>query len=92
MIPSSRDEIRATVLRVLGEVAPEADLERIRPAVSFRDQLDLDSMDFLNFVIGLHHALGVDIPESDYPKLATLDGGVEHLVSLGASPDKERAR
>jgi acyl carrier protein len=90
VIPSSRDEIRATVLRVLGDVAPEADLERIKPAVTFRDQLDLDSMDFLNFVIGLHHALGVDIPESDYPKLATLEGCVEHLASLGGAPNKER--
>jgi acyl carrier protein len=90
--PSSRDEIRATVLRALGEVAPEADLGRIKPAVSFRDQLDLDSMDFLNFVIGIHRAFGVDIPEADYPKLATLEGCVEHLASLGASSDKERVR
>jgi acyl carrier protein len=91
--PANRDEIRATVLRVLGDIAPEADLERITPEVSFRDQLDLDSMDALNFVIGLHHALGVDIPESDYPKLATLEGCVEHLASLtGIPPNKERAR
>ena len=92
MTPSSRDAIRAAVLRVLGDVAPEADLERIRPTVSFRDQLDLDSMDFLNFMIGLHHAFGVDIPESDYPKLATLEGCVEHLATLGAASDKERVR
>jgi acyl carrier protein len=91
--PARRDEIRATVLRVLGDIAPEADLERITPAVSFRDQLDLDSMDTLNFVIGLPHALGVDIPESDYPKLATLDGCVEHLAALTATPpNKERLR
>jgi acyl carrier protein len=93
MTPASRDEIRATVLRVLGEIAPEADLDRITPAVSFRDQLDLDSMDVLNFVIGLHQALGVDIPESDYPKLATLEGCVEHLASLaGTPPNKESVR
>jgi acyl carrier protein len=87
----TKDELRATILRALGEIAPEADLGRITPAVSFRDQLDLDSMDFLNFVIGLHQALGVDIPESDYPKLATLDGCVEHLASLDATPHKETA-
>jgi acyl carrier protein len=87
----TKDELRATVLRVLGEVAPEADLGRIRPAVSFRDQLDLDSMDCLNFMIGLHQALGVDIPESDYPKLATLEGSVEHLAALGRAPGKETA-
>jgi acyl carrier protein len=90
VIPASRDEIRATVLRVLGDVAPEADLQGIKPLTRFRDQLDLDSMDFLNFVIGLHQALGVDIPESDYPKLATLEGCVEHLAALGVPRDKER--
>lgn len=92
MTPTSKDEIRGIVLRVLGEIAPEADPARIKPAVSFRDQLDLDSMDFLNFVIGLHQAFRVDIPESDYPKLATLEGCVEHLASLDASTDKETAR
>ncbi len=76
----TRDELRATVLGCLGEVAPEADPARIKPDVSFRDQLDLDSMDVLNFVIALHQALGVDVPEIDYPKLATLDGCVEYLA------------
>jgi acyl carrier protein len=76
------DEIRSTVLRILGEIAPEADLTRIKPDVSFRDQLDIDSMDFLNFVIAVHEALHVEIPEADYPKLATLNGCVEYLVSL----------
>jgi acyl carrier protein len=78
------DELRATVLRCLGEVAPEADPARVKPDVSFRDQLDLDSMDFLNFVIALHQALGVDVPEVDYPKLATLDGCVEYLAEAAA--------
>ena len=86
--PNARDEIRTVVLRVLGEIAPEADLARIKPDVSFRDQLDLDSMDLLNFLIGLHETLRVDIPEADYPKLATLDGCVEHLASLRAGPGK----
>ena len=76
------DEIAATVLRMLGEIAPEADLTRIKPDVSFRDQLDIDSMDFLNFVIAVHEALHVEIPEADYPKLATLNGCVEYLSAL----------
>lgn len=75
------EEIRAIVLRVLGEIAPEADLSHVRPDVSFRDQLDLDSMDVLNFVTVLHDALGVDVPESDYSKLATLDAAVEYLAA-----------
>jgi acyl carrier protein len=77
------DEIRSTVLRILGEIAPEADLTRIKPDVSFRDQLDIDSMDFLNFVIAVHEALHVEIPEADYPKLATLNGCVEYLAARG---------
>lgn len=75
----TRDELRATVLRVLGDIAPEADLAALHPDIGFRDQLDLDSMDVLNFVVGLHTALGVDIPETDYPQLATLDACVDYL-------------
>jgi len=77
----TQDEIRATVLRILGEIAPEADLTRLKSNVSFRDQLDIDSMDFLNFVIALDEELDVRIPESDYPKLSTLDACVELFSS-----------
>ena len=73
------DDLRATIVRVLGDVAPEADLASLKPDVAFREQLDLDSMDLLNFVVGLHGALGVEIPEADYPKLTTLDACVEYL-------------
>ena len=76
----TRDQIRTTVLRALGDVAPEADLATLAPDVEFREQLDLDSMDLLNFVVGLHAALGVDVPEPDYPRLATLDGCVDYLA------------
>jgi acyl carrier protein len=82
----TRDEIKTTVLRALGEIAPEADLAAIKPDVSFRDQLDIDSMDFLNFVIAVHEALHVEIPEADYPKLITLNGCVEYLASLLEKP------
>ena len=83
----TKDEIRTVVLRSLGEIAPEADPATIKPDVGFRDQLDLDSMDFLNFVIALHQALGVDIPEADYPRLATLDGCVEYLAQAAPRRD-----
>ena len=79
------DQIKDTVLRLLGEIAPEADLTAVKPDVTFRDQLDLDSMDFLNFVILLHKTFGVDIPESDYPKYATLKGCVEQLAGKQAT-------
>jgi acyl carrier protein len=77
------DEIRVAVLRALGAIAPEADLSTITPDLPLRDQLDLDSMDLLNFVIAVHAALRVEIPEADYPKLATLDGCVDYLVRAG---------
>jgi len=77
----TRDEIKATVLRILGGIAPEADLASLKPDVSFRDQLDIDSMDFLNFVIAIDEELGVPIAESDYPKLGTLEDCIEFLTS-----------
>ena len=81
----TENEIRETVLGVLGGIAPEADPATLEPDVSFRDQLDIDSMDFLNFAIGLHEELGIEIPEADYPKLQTLDGCVEYLArAVGA--------
>jgi acyl carrier protein len=77
----TRDEIRATVLRVLGDIAPEADLDTLRGDVPLREQLDLDSMDLLNVAVGLHTALGIEIPEADYPKVSTLDACVAYLES-----------
>jgi acyl carrier protein len=85
----TREEIRTVVLRVLGDIAPEADLGALAPDVPFREQLDLDSMDLLNVVVGLHAAVGVDIPEADYPKLATLDACVTYLTSkVAESPGR----
>lgn len=81
---SSPDEIRAIVLSALGEIAPEADAASIAPGENLREQLDLDSMDFLNFVIAVHERLGIEIPEADYPRLASLDGAVAYLAAKGA--------
>ena len=75
----TRDEVRAVVLRVLKEIAPEADVEALDPGVDLREQIDLDSMDVLSVMVGLHRALDVEIPESDYPQLATLAGCVDYL-------------
>jgi acyl carrier protein len=75
------DEIRDTVLRALTDIAPEADPAGLRPDVGLRDQLDIDSMDFLNFIIAVHEELGVDIPEADYPRLQTLDDFVDYLTA-----------
>jgi acyl carrier protein len=83
----TKEEIRSTVLRSLGEIAPEADLNQLKPDVSFRDQLDIDSMDFLNFVIALAEELHVSIPESEYAKLSSLNSSVELLSSLKHDAD-----
>ena len=74
-------DIRKMVHEELNNIAPEADLASIDPAADLREALDIDSMDFLNFVIAIHHRLGVDIPEIDYPKLVTLDGAVAYLTA-----------
>lgn len=71
--------IRKAILEELGNIAPEADLAAVDPAADLREALDIDSMDFLNFVIALHRRLAVDIPEIDYPKLVTLDGAMTYL-------------
>ncbi len=76
----TRDEIRRGVLLDLNEIAPEADLSRLDPAVPLRDQLDLDSVDMLHFVAAMDARFGVAVPEVDYPRMATLDGCVEYLA------------
>jgi len=75
------EQLKSTVLDALSDVAPELERDKIDPRIDLREQLDLDSMDFLNFVVGLHKALGVDIPEADYRKIATLDACVAYLAA-----------
>ena len=77
----SEDAVREKVLAILAELAPEVDVHALRPDVRLRDQMDIDSMDFLNFAIGLHKAFGVEIPEADYRQLGTLDGCVAYLAA-----------
>ncbi len=81
----NNDRIRDLVVSVLRRIAPESDPAALPPGAILRDELDLDSMDFLNFVLGLHERLGLDIPESDYPNLYTLDGAVAYLSSKATS-------
>lgn len=77
----TREEIRLAVVKALTSVAPEIDPQSLQPDTVFRQEFDLDSMDFLNFVIGLHTSLGVEIPEPDYGKVATLNTAVDYLES-----------
>jgi len=77
----TREEVRQAVLRILGSIAPEADLTRLDPDVPFRDQLDIDSMDVLNFFVALDKDLHVDVAEADYAKVSTLNACVEHVTA-----------
>ncbi|MBM4123631.1 MAG: acyl carrier protein [Nitrospira sp.] len=81
-VPLTAEEVARAALRILGEIAPEADVASLKPDVSFRDQMDIDSMDFLNFVIALHEALRIDIPEADYSKLSSLTGCVNYVLAM----------
>lgn len=74
-------DIRALAADVLGGIAPEAELASVGDDEDLREALDLDSMDFLNFVIGLSQRSGRSIPEVDYPRLFTLRGLVDYLAN-----------
>ncbi|MDE1990364.1 MAG: acyl carrier protein [Betaproteobacteria bacterium] len=73
------DPLHAQVIAVLQAIAPEVEGEDLVPDEPLRRQVDLDSMDWLNFLIGLHRAFQVDIPESDYARLVTLDDVADYL-------------
>lgn len=73
-------DIKKVVEEELNNIAPEADLTTVDPAADLREALDVDSMDFLNFITAIHQRLGIDIPELDYPKLVTLNGAVAYLT------------
>lgn len=73
------EQLRAIVLDVVGDVAPEADLGSIDPKVSFHDQFEIDSVDYLNIMMTLEARLELAIPEADYPKLSSLEGCIEYL-------------
>lgn len=79
------DNIRGEVLSVLTTIAPEVEADGIRDDGLLRDQVDLDSMDWLNFLIGIHKRLQVDIPESDYASLRTLTDVVRYVEQHGTA-------
>jgi len=74
------DEIKNVILEIIQDIDDEADLENLDPGEALRDQLDLDSMDFLDIVMELRKRYQIQIPEADYPQLATLDSCVSYLM------------
>ena len=73
------EELRAVVIATLKTIAPEVEEGDLRPDRPLRNQVDVDSMDWLNFLIGLHEKLKVDIPEADYARLVTLGDVLDYL-------------
>jgi acyl carrier protein len=76
----NEEEIRRAVLDAVHRVAPDVDVGSLDPAGDLREQADLDSVDILNLVVRLHETLGVDVPETDYEEMTTLDGAVVYLT------------
>jgi len=83
-------ELHDVVIRALTEVAPDIDPAGIDPGSDLAEQLDIDSMDFLNIIVAVHEQTGIEIPERDYAKLSTLDDAVAYLLAAqqrGAGAD-----
>lgn len=79
MNATSQTQIRETILRVLGDIAPNANIQVINPDISFHDQIELDSIDFLRLMMSLEKEMNVTIFDFDYPKLSTLKGCERYL-------------
>ncbi|MDA8043738.1 MAG: phosphopantetheine-binding protein [Actinomycetota bacterium] len=78
----TRDQAHRLIRSTLRQVAPEVDLDQVSPDETLQEALDLDSIDFLNFVAGLSKATGRDIPERDYPQMSTVEGCIAYLTAL----------
>lgn len=77
----TRTQVQDAIVQALTSVAPELGSTPLNPDVPLRDQVDLDSMDFLRFVMELHKLLGVEVPESDYAKLPSLTAAADYLAA-----------
>lgn len=76
----TKAEAKALIQQVLLDIAPEAEFDKLPGKAQLREELDLDSMDFLDFVAALHERAGIDIPEAEYGQLATLDDAIAYLT------------
>lgn len=73
-------QVRQTVIDIIADIAPDEDVTGIDDKISLREQLDLDSMDFLDIVMELRKRHKVEVPQEDYPKLASLESCVAYLT------------
>lgn len=82
------DDARALLVRLLHGVAPDVDLDEIDPSEPFQEAAQLDSMHFLNLVTALYDETGIDVPERDYPLIATIDGFVVYVTAASAEESR----
>ncbi|MBI3132648.1 MAG: acyl carrier protein [Acidobacteria bacterium] len=82
----NREGLRAELLRLLGHLAPEADLSTWRDEWPIREELDLDSVDFYAFILAIHQQLGISVPEADYARLSTLQTTLDYLEPKLVAP------
>ena len=75
----SEAELKEIIFRELSNIAPEADPTTLRPDENIREALDIDSYDFLQFLIAIDEAIGVEIPEADYEDVFTMGGLLSYL-------------
>lgn len=80
------EKIKSEIISVLLDVAPEIDIGTLDPARSFRDQFEVDSVDFVELMLKLEARLGITIPQADYPKLSSLDGACRYVRSVAGMP------
>ncbi|MEX0321814.1 MAG: acyl carrier protein [Puniceicoccaceae bacterium] len=76
----TKEDIKKVVLDIIAEIAPDEDLSNVKPSIRLRDQLDLDSMDFLDIVMELRKKFGIEVPEDEYINLASLDSCADYLI------------
>ena len=76
----TKDECKKVVIDIIADIAPDEDLSTLKPEVRLRDQLQLDSMDFLDIVMELRKRHGIEVPEADYIQLASLDSCANYLT------------
>jgi acyl carrier protein len=76
------EDIRAMILEVIHQIVPDEDLSNLKGDVRIRDQIEMDSMDFLDIMMELRKRYGIKVPEEDYMKLSTLDGSVAYLEPM----------
>ena len=76
----TKDDCKKLVIDIISDIAPDEDLSAIKPDIRLRDQLQLDSMDFLDIVMELRKRHGIEVPEAEYQQLASLDSSAEYLT------------